>query len=136
MPPLTRWHLRTALLCLVLGLTATLLNALPAVASAWFALALAPIGIHLLVMGWATQMIFGVAHWMFPRAGKDRTFGSAWLGWTAFWGLNVGLLLRVVGEPLAASGRPVALLLAGSALLQLGAVLAFALTTWRRVRAA
>jgi len=134
MPTLTRWHLRTGLVCLVLGLLALLLAALPSLAGAWFALGLVPVAIHLLVMGWATQMIFGVAVWMFPRQRGERSFGSPVLGWGAYGALNLGLLLRLVGEPLQASGHRAAALLAASAALQLAAVLAFVLNTWRRVR--
>jgi len=134
-PTLTRWHLRTALVCLVLGLVALLLAAVPPLAGAWFALALVPVAVHLLVMGWATQMIFGVAVWMFPREGKDRSFGSPVLGWGAFGALNLGLLLRIVGEPLQAAGHPAAALFTASAALQLAAVLALVANVWRRVRA-
>lgn len=123
-------------MCLVLGLLALLLSAVPSLFGSWFALALVPVAIHLIVMGWATQMIFGVAVWMFPRAGRDRTFGSPALGWGAFGGLNLGLLLRLLGEPLQAAGHPVSALLAASAALQLLGVLAFVANVWRRVRGA
>jgi hypothetical protein len=133
-PPLTRWYLRSAIICLVLALALGVATAArPAAPST---VALAPLTLHLLVVGWATQMIFGVAYWMFPRIQPDRSFGSPFLGWTGFAGLNLGLALRATGEPLAALGVGGALAgpaLIASGLLQLAAVVAMVALLWRRV---
>ncbi len=94
-------------------------------------------GWHLLTVGWATQLIFGVAFWMFPLMGKPQPRGDERLAWIVFWTLNIGLLLRVVGEPLAGF-NPNALtqmLLSVSATLQLAAVVIFAILMWPRVKA-
>ena len=90
--------------------------------------------VHLLVVGWLTQLIFGVAYWMFPRYSAERPRGSERLGWATFALLNLGLLLRVIAEPWhALAGRGVALLVS-SALLQLLAGWTFVVNTWPRIR--
>ncbi len=137
MPALTRWYLRTALVWFVAGLAAGVLLAL----RGWVALppalaALTPVYFHLLMVGWVTQLIFGVGFWMFPKESSARPRGSERLGWAAYGLLNAGLLLRVAGEPwlsVSASALP-RWLVAASAILQLAAGWAFAANTWRRVR--
>jgi hypothetical protein len=59
-----------------------------------------PIYYHLLMLGWATQLIGGVALWMFPPLTRERPRGDERLGWLAYAGLNSGLLLRLIVEPL------------------------------------
>ena len=132
MPPLTRWFLRSAIVCLLAGLA---LGVFTAGATGAAAAAAQPLAVHLLVVGWATQMIFGVAFWMFPRPG-GAGFGDPRPGWTAFASLNIGLLLRAAAEPaaqLGAAGAFTALALAVSAASQLAAVLLFAGIMWRRI---
>ena len=134
MPLLTRWFLRSAIVCLLIALALGALSA--ALPGAPAGPAFAPFALHLLVVGWATQMIFGVAYWMFPRVLPGRSFGSPVLGWTAFAGLNAGLLLRAGFEPWAAlrgSGPWTGVALAASALFQLAAVLGMVALLWRRV---
>ena len=102
------------------------------VAAAW-----RPAWIHLLVMGWATQLIFGVSLWMFPRRKPFDVGAIDWLGWSCFVGTNLGLALRVLAEPALAlgswPGAGTALLLA--ALLQLLAVVSYVILVWNRVAA-
>lgn len=67
MPKLSRFLVKSALLCLVLGgalagLALSGAGGLPPVL-----LVLRPLAWHLLAVGWATQLIFGVAFWMFPH---------------------------------------------------------------------
>jgi len=91
---------------------------------------------HLLMVGWATQLIGGVALWMFPPFTRERPRGNETLGWAAYVALNVGLLLRVVGEPMHAL-QPGALasgLLAISAVLQVAAAWLLVGQLWPRVR--
>ena len=52
----------------------------------------------------------------------------------SFVGLNLGLILRVFGEPRRALGADAGTLLLLSAVAQLLAVSAFVLNTWPRVR--
>ena len=81
-------------------------------------------------------MIFGVAYWMFPRYSKEQPRGIDGLAVTSFVLLNVGLLLRLVGEPLVslhpspAAGRVLVI----SAVCQWLAGLAFVVNTWPRVK--
>ena len=96
-----------------------------------------PVYIHLLVLGWATQMIFGVAYWMFPREGALDLARVPWLGWICFVTLNAGLVLRAIGEPALATSHSDAVVVTVivAAALQLASVVAFVALGWRRVRA-
>jgi type IV secretory pathway TrbD component len=89
--------------------------------------------VHLLVVGWLTQLIFGVAHWLFPRASADAARGNEALGWAGILLLNVGLLVRAVAEPSALSGARHGLLVTSGA-LQLVAVLLLVVHIWPRVK--
>jgi hypothetical protein len=118
---------------LLIGLALTirpLLTRLP------FIGALSPVYFHLFLVGWVTQLIFGVVYWMFPKYTKDQPHGSE-TGWQAtFWLLNIGLLLRVIFEPLQAlqPGPIWGWLVALSAVLQWAAGLIFVMITWGRVK--
>lgn len=137
MPPLARWFIRTALIYLIatllVGVTLMLrpLTALPAAAGA-----LQPVYFHLLMVGWVTQLIFGMALWMFPKYSAEQPRGSERLGWATYGLLNAGLVLRAIGEPLVAvkPGGGAGWLLAASATLQLLAGWAFVANTWGRVK--
>ncbi len=98
--------------------------------------ALLPVYYHLLMLGWATQLIGGVALWMFPVLSRERPRGDERLGWFAYGALNSGLLLRAVAEPAnAAAPRSVwGVLLALAALLQTLAIWALVLALWPRVK--
>jgi hypothetical protein len=136
-PPLTRWFVRTALAYFVaallvgVSLMLRLVMGLPPVIAA-----LQPVYFHFLMLGWVTQLIFGVVFWMFPKYSTDRPRGSERLGWTTYWLLNAGLLLRAIGEPLVAvqPGHGTGWLLAASAVLQLLAGWAFVANSWARVK--
>ena len=137
MPALTRWFIKMAMLSLVLALVTRGAMAL----FQWQemplpAAALAPVFFHLFVWGWVTQLIFGVVYWMFPKHTQAQPHGHEGL-WTAtFWCFNLGLLFRVIGEPLHLL-RPEALwawLTLASAVLQWLAAMAFVLNTWSRVK--
>jgi len=129
MPPVTRWHVKLSLLYLVAGLGLGIVQVGEGGSELF-----APY-VHLLVVGWITQMIFGVAYWMFPRLSKDSPRGSNHLAVAACVLLNVGLLLRVAIELLQVR-HPARLggLLAVSALAQWLAGLAFVINTWPRVK--
>jgi hypothetical protein len=106
--------------------------------------------VQFLVIGWLTQLILGVAWWLFPplemglrgdgagpvRRGQSQR-GSEGLFWITFATLNLGVLLRAVFEPLHTwTGVEAFLALAGlSGIFLLAAALAFVLNMWRRVRA-
>jgi hypothetical protein len=136
MPPLTRWFVRSALAWLLLALASGILLASGVAARipGTDIVLPYPTYLHLVTVGWLTNLIFGVAFWMFPRYTAERPRGNDALGWTSYAGLNAGLLLRLIGEPaqLAGGGARVVLLL--SAGLQLLGGWAFVLNTWSRVK--
>jgi uncharacterized protein DUF2871 len=100
MPPLTRYAARAAMVYLILGLITGALYWANTMWSLWPPLAaLNPIYIHLLVVGWLTQLIFAVIYWMFPIISKSNMRGDPRLANAAFILLNLGLLLRVIFEP-------------------------------------
>ncbi len=137
MPTLTRWFIKSALLYLVAALLLGALLAMrPLLNLPPFIGLLSPAYFHLFMVGWVTQMIFGVIYWMFPIITRAQPRGNETLGWATYILLNSGLLLRVVGEPWAAlqAGSGVGWLLVVSAVLQwLGAV-AFIINAWPRVK--
>ena len=134
MPALTRWFIKAGMLYLVAALVLSplmhsgLSARVPLLSVMW------PTYLHVLVVGWLTQLIFGVAFWLFPKHPSAAPRGSDRLGWTCFALLNLGLLLRVVAEPLQGLGRPTTPLLVASAVAQLLAGWAFVANTWPRVR--
>ena len=138
MPKLSRWFVKSALVCLVLGcLSAGLAMPDDALALPGWVAAFRPLSWHLLAFGWATQLIFGVAFWMFPHASKEQPRGNERLGWTAWILLNVGIGLRAIGEPAAtlSPGVTAGLMLAVSAVAQVVAIGIFVYFTWPRVKA-
>jgi hypothetical protein len=134
MPPLTRWFVKSALVYFVAALGLGILlqagtvRELPLLRVAW------PTYVHILVVGWLTQLIFGVAYWLFPRYSAERPRGSDRLGWTSFALLNAGLVLRIIGEPMAALGSNMGALLVTSAVAQFLAGMAFVANTWPRIK--
>jgi cbb3-type cytochrome oxidase subunit 1 len=134
-PPLTRWFIKFGLIYLVAALltgailaTRPLWNLPPVLAT------LSPVYFHLLMVGWVTQIIFGVVYWMFPKYSKEKPHGSENLWRATFWLLNVGLALRVFSEPTQGLRAEAGWLLALSAVLQWLAGLAFVVNTWGRVK--
>ena len=137
MPTLTRTMIKTAMLYALAG---TLLSAL------WLCAVVLPLhpllrfiqpmALHLIVVGWLTQLIFGVALWMFPPWSKAQPRGPDAPTWLCYGLLNGGLLLRLVAEPLNGY-RPAPLLaavLVVSAVMQVAAVWIFVGLAWTRVR--
>lgn len=137
MPPLSRWYIKLALMYFVAALLVGALQALQAPLGLPPVLAVTgPAYVHLLVVGWITQMIFGVAYWMFPKYAPDAPRGNNAVAVATLVLLNLGLLLRVVVEPVRA-WRPEVLPgwpLVVAALAQWLAGLGFALNTWPRVK--
>lgn len=135
MPLLTRWYIKSALVYLIMALLLAVVLALP-IALPPFIRFMNPAYFHLFLVGWVTQMIFGVIYWMFPIITRARPRGNEQVGWASYILLNVGLILRVIGEPLV-STRPEAAfgwLLAISALLQWLAAVLFVALAWPRVK--
>lgn len=137
MPTLTRWFIKSSLTYFIAALLLALVLALrPLLDLPNFVVYLSPAYFHLFMVGWVTQMIFGVIYWMFPIITRSRPRGSAGLGWAAYVMLNVGLLLRVAGEPLLGvrPGSGWGWLLVVSAVLQWLAGLLLVVNSWPRVK--
>lgn len=96
MPTVSRLFLKFGLVYFVVALAC-------GVGLAWagtsWGMALLPTYLHLFVVGWLTQIIIGVALWLFPKWTKEQPRGREWLSWVALVTLNVGLLVRVAAEP-------------------------------------
>ncbi len=137
MPRLTRWYIRSAFVYLAAALLLAAALALPNdVNLPYFLRTMTPAYFHLFLVGWVTQMIFGVIYWMFPIISRSRPRGNVRLGWISYGLLNGGLLLRVVGEPLH-SVKPdggFGWLLAAAALLQWLAAVIFVTLSWPRIK--
>lgn len=138
MPLLTRLFIKTGFVYFVLALVVGLLMAVQAVWKLAIPSAgLFPVYVHLLVVGWLTMLIIGVAFWMFPKYTREQPRGSEKVGWASYFLLNIGLLLRVVSEPASSVNAPGSLwgiLLAVGALLQWMGGMAFVGNTWWRVK--
>ncbi|HEX8992544.1 MAG TPA: hypothetical protein VF784_12770 [Anaerolineales bacterium] len=136
MPTLTRWLVKTSFVYLALALLAGLLLAAQSTLGLAVPDELFPVYIHLLVFGWLTQLVFGVVFWMFPKYSAERPRGSETLGWWTYALLNLGLILRAIGEPVQAMspGPLTGWTLVVSAGLQLGAGMTFVLNSWKRIR--
>ncbi|HXF64826.1 MAG TPA: hypothetical protein VNK95_24580 [Caldilineaceae bacterium] len=137
MPPITRLFVKAALAYFVAALLLGLLLA----AHAWLPLpawipALNPLYFHLFMVGWVTELIAGIAYWMFPKFSREQPRGSDSLAWATFVFLNLGLLLRVAAEPanVYSPGGVWGSLLAASALLQWLGGVSFVANTWPRVK--
>lgn len=120
-----------AALLVALGLAVRTIWQLPP-----FITALGPVYFHLFMLGWITQLIFGVVYWMFPKYSRSRPHGNESLWHATFWLLNVGLVLRMVSEPMQTiSDQPIwGWGLAFSATLQWTAGMIFVFNTWGRVK--
>ena len=138
MPAISRLLIRTGAAYLAVGMGCGVLAVLPPdllPAAAGRGLSMATV--HLLTVGWITQLIFGVALWMFPRPGRPRSLPDRTLDRVAWALLNAGLLARLAVEPgwtVAPGGTAWRWTLLVSAVLQWGGVLYFAARLWPRVR--
>lgn len=135
MPLLTRWYIKSALAYLTAALLLAVVLALP-INLPPFIRFMNPAYFHLFLVGWVTQMIFGVIYWMFPIITRARPRGNERLGWLSYILLNMGLLLRVIGEPLVSTRAEAGWgwLLVMSALLQWLAAVLFVFLAWPRVK--
>ena len=137
MPTLTRWFVRSGMAWLLVALASGILLASGVAARIPGTTVVLPYPtyLHLITVGWLTNLIFGVAFWMFPRYTAESPRGSDALGWASYVGLNAGLLLRLIGEPAQLAGIDGRAALLASAGLQLVGGWAFVLNLWPRVKA-
>lgn len=137
MPRLSRYFIKAGLLYLVGAFTLGLLIAarMPLGLPVWLS-AFSPVLAHLFVVGWITQLIMGVAWWMFPKVSKENPRGDVRFGWLIFALLNIGLLLRLAAEPLVTldPATPFGWILIASAVCQLLAGWGIVIALWPRVK--
>lgn len=135
MPVLTRWYIKASFVFLLASLFLGLWLAAAPLADLPTA-GISPLFFHFFLVGWVTQIIFGVAYWMLPKFSRQQPHRSETLAWTVFWLLNLGLGLRGLAEPNAsqAPGGFWGWMLVLSALLQWLAGLGFVVNTWGRVK--
>lgn len=130
MPRLSQWMVRTAFIYLLLGFTIGALmlanKGVPLHPALWQWL---PAHIEFLLFGWIVQVAMGVAFWILPRYWKRPRRGNETLVYIAFVLLNVGIWVVVLGSIWFRSRWGI---LAGR-LLEISAVLFFALHAWRRI---
>jgi hypothetical protein len=137
MPPLTRWFIKSSFVYLVGTFAA---GVLAVVDAAWDVIPgpaqITPVYYHLFMLGWVSQLIFGVANWMFPTYSREAPRGSDRLGRAAYGSLNGGLVLLVLGEIMRAATAEQAAnwLQALAALLLWLAGASFVANTWGRIR--
>lgn len=97
---------------------------------------MSPMFWHALMVGWITQIIIGVSTWMFPGRIKEESFRNQKWEWIAFFGLNTGLPLRFIAEPMV-SAFDVSFwsyLLIISSILQFIGILSYVIGIWPRVQ--
>jgi hypothetical protein len=137
MPTLARYFIKSGMIYFVMGLLlATVVMAQPVFNLPTNIALLRPTYLHLLTVGWITQLIVGVAYWMFPKYTKENPRASERLGWAIFFLLNTGIILRAIGEPLVALYPTLGAgwLLAISGVTQLLGGWGFIINTWSRVK--
>lgn len=132
MPKISRLFIKTGLIyflaSLILGIAIEIdFAALPV---------LYPLFWHMLMVGWITQIIFGVSMWMFPGRTREEGFIPRRWCWLTYFFLNGGLLLRVAAEPMLTYGNRSfwKYLVIVSALLQLSAGVTYLVEMWPRVQ--
>lgn len=134
-PRKSRWLIKTALVYLAAALALGVVRA--GQSAGLFPGSAAPLWLpqlHLLTVGWLTQLIFGVAFWLFPSVSRK---GADWFEpaiWVAYVALNLGLLLRLLAEPALLPPGAQSWGLLGSAVLQWIASICFVVYFWRRMR--
>lgn len=132
----TRLFIKTALIYLLssmfLGLTLVIgkIVELPEILQNIF-----PVYIHLFIMGWINQLIFGVAWWLFPLL-PNRQKGNEKLAYTLYFLLNTGLIFRAIFEPYNTINPNSfnSSFLVISALFQVSSIFIFVYLLWNRVR--
>lgn len=95
-----------------------------------------PLFWHLLMVGWITQIIFGVSMWMFPGRTREEGFKAQLWGWLTYILLNVGLVFRVIAEPATyfGTGSLWSVLIVISAVSQVLAALTYIKELWPRIQ--
>lgn len=95
-----------------------------------------PLFWHLLMVGWITQIIFGVSMWMFPGRTREEGFIAQKWAWLTYVLINLGLVLRVIAEPFVSysSLNIWNVLIVISAISQVAAAVTFIIELWPRIQ--
>ncbi len=137
MPTLSRWFIKLGLVYFALGtLMGAAMLAQPVLGWSASLQLLRPVYLHFLFIGWVSQIIMGVGYWMFPKYSKEQPRRSERLGWAVLILLNLGLVLRAIGEPamVLAPAPAFGWMLALASMLLLLAGWGFILNTWGRIK--
>lgn len=87
-----------------------------------------PLSLHFITLGWITNLIFGVAFWMFPK--PHRRYKAPFLSLVS---LNTGNLLRVSEVFLSSHNHVAGFVFILSVSLQFIACVVFASHIWKRI---
>ncbi len=90
-------------------------------------MAVLPVHMEFLLVGWLVQLAMGVAFWIFPRFGLPHSRGNETLIWASCLLLNAGILVVALELWIPA------VFLIGR-ILETGAVIIYAAGLWRRVK--
>lgn len=137
MPTLSRWFIKIGMLYFVIGLSmGSVMLLQPTFDWSPRLQLLRPVYLHFLFIGWVTQIIMGVGYWMFPKYTKEKPRGNEKLGWAVLILINVGLILRGIGEPMMIiePGMTYGWMLAIASMCLLFAGWGFILNTWGRIK--
>ena len=130
MPRISRTFVKSGMVFFALSMVASLLIEFDAGLPG-----LIPLFWHMLMVGWITQIIFGVSIWMFPGRNREEGFTAQLWGWLTFLFLNAGLILRIIAEPMAGTDSEGIwnVLLVCSAVFQVIAVGCYIVEMWPRI---
>jgi len=132
MPRIARTFIKTGLVYFLFALLLGLSIEFPVIHFP----AMQPLFWHLLMLGWISQIIFGVSMWMFPGRTREEGFVAQKWAWITYFLLNSGLILRVIAEPMTSysSQQVWKILLITSAVLQVIAVASYIIELWPRIQ--
>jgi hypothetical protein len=130
MPKLSVWLVRASLIYMGLGFLfgAMILYHKGIPLYAWTWRLLNP-HIEIMIYGWTIQFVMGIAFWALPRFPGEARFGRSYLGWWSFGLINAGIVLASL-DPWYMTGTFATI----GRVLILGAVIAFAVMMWPRVK--
>lgn len=96
MPKISRYFIKSGMLFLFTGVLIFAVNEFPGLQLQY---PLLPIYWHMIALGWISQIIMGVALWMFPKGKSSLSKHGSLLSWVSFISLNLGLVFRFCSEP-------------------------------------
>ena len=142
MPTLSRYFIKIGLVYLVIALLmGAIMRLQPVMNWSGQIQLLRPVYLHLIFIGWVTQIIMGVGYWMFPKLSREKPRGNEYIGWAVLVLLNLGLVMRAISEPgIYIAGNDTALktgfswMLALASMFLLFAGWLFIFNTWGRIK--